>query len=34
MWLFKILKKISDKYEDILDAIIEFLDDNNIIKRR
>ena len=34
MWILNILKKIKDKYYDIIDDIMEFLDDNNIIRRR
>jgi|AACY02.11.fsa_nt_gi hypothetical protein len=34
MWILDILKKIKDKYYDIIDDIMEFLDDNNIIRRR
>lgn len=34
MWILNILKKIKDKYYDIIDAIMEFLDDNNIIRRK
>ncbi len=33
MWILDILKKIKDKYYDIIDDIMEFLDDNNIIRR-
>jgi len=34
MWILDVLKKIKDKYYDIIDDIMEFLDDNNIIRRR
>ena len=34
MLILDILKKIKDKYYDIIDDIMEFLDDNNIIRRR
>lgn len=34
MWILNILKKIKDKYYDIIDVIMEFLDDNNIIRRK
>ena len=34
MWILDILKKMKDKYYDIIDDIMEFLDDNNIIRRR
>lgn len=34
MWILDILKKIKDKYYDIIDDIMEFLDDNNIIRRK
>ena len=34
MWILDILKKIKDKYYDIIDDIMELLDDNNIIRRR
>lgn len=34
MWLLDMLKKINDKYYNIIDDIMEFLDDNNIIRRR
>lgn len=34
MWILNILKKIKDKYYDIIDDIMEFLDDNNIIRRK
>lgn len=34
MWILNILNKIKDKYYDIIDDIMEFLDDNNIIRRK
>lgn len=34
MWFLDLIKKIKDKYYDIIDDIMEFLDDNNIIRRR
>jgi hypothetical protein len=34
MWFLDLLKKIKDKYYDIIDDIMEFLDDNNIIRRK
>ncbi len=34
MWLLDILKKINDKFSDIIDDIMEYLDDNDIIRRR
>jgi hypothetical protein len=34
MWLLDMLKKISDKFGDIIDTIMEYLDDNDIIRRR
>jgi hypothetical protein len=34
MWILDILKKIKDKYYDIIDDIMEFLDDNNLIRRK
>jgi hypothetical protein len=34
MWFLDFIKKIKDKYYDIIDDIMEFLDDNNIIRRR
>ena len=34
MWILDILKKIKDKYYNIIDDIMEFLDDNNIIRRK
>ena len=34
MWILDVLKKIKDKYYDIIDDIMEFLDDNNIIRRK
>ena len=34
MWILDILKKIKDKYYDNIDDIMEFLDDNNIIRRK
>jgi|TARA_Y100000385_G_C12951935_1_gene575874 hypothetical protein len=34
MWILDLLKKIKDKYYDIIDDIMEFLDDNNIIRRK
>jgi hypothetical protein len=34
MWLLDMLKKINDKFSDIIDDIMEYLDDNDIIRRR
>ena len=34
MWLLDMLKKINDKFSDIVDDIMEYLDDNDIIRRR
>ena len=34
MWLLDVLKKINDKFSDIIDDIMEYLDDNDIIRRR
>jgi hypothetical protein len=34
MWLLDMLKKINDKFSDIIDDIMEYLDDNDIVRRR
>lgn len=34
IWVLNILRKIKDKYYNVIDDIMEFLDDNDIIRRR
>ena len=34
MWLLDLINKLRDKYDDIIDDLIEYLDDNNFIRRK
>ena len=34
MWFLDLIYKIKDKYNDIIDDIMEFLDDNDFISRK
>ena len=34
MWLLDLLNKLRDKYDDIIDDLMEYLDDNNFIRRK
>lgn len=34
MWFLDLIYKIKDKYNDIIDDIMEFLDDNDFIRRK
>jgi len=34
MWLLDLINKLRDKYDDIIDDLMEYLDDNNFIRRK
>ena len=34
MWLIDLINKLRDKYYDIIDNLMEYLDDNNFIRRK
>jgi hypothetical protein len=34
MWLLDLINKLRDKYDDIIDDLMEYLDDNNFISRK